>query len=52
MRVRHEQERERQRHRDARPEEPLEEWLATLGEAKLRALLTRVPHAALRKLKP
>jgi hypothetical protein len=45
-------ERERQRHRDARSEEPLEEWHVTLGEAELRALLTRVPHAVLRKLKP
>jgi hypothetical protein len=45
-------ERERKRNRDARSEEPLEEWLATLGEAELRALLTRVPHAVLRKLKP
>ena len=45
-------ERERKRNRDARPEEPPEEWLATLGEAELRALLTRVPHAVLRKLKP
>ena len=45
-------ERERKRHRAARPEEWPEEWLATLGEAELRALLTRVPHAVLRKLKP
>jgi hypothetical protein len=44
--------RERKRHRDARSEESPEEWLPTLGEAELRALLTRVPHAVLRKLKP
>ena len=29
-----------------------EEWLATLRKAEPRALLARVPHAVLRKLKP
>jgi hypothetical protein len=44
--------RERKQHRDAKSEESPEEWLATLGDAERRALLTRVRHAVLRKLKP
>jgi hypothetical protein len=45
-------ERERKRNRIARSEEPPDAWLAALREAELRALLTRVPHAVLRKPKP
>jgi hypothetical protein len=44
--------RERTRQRAARSEEPPDAWLATLGEAEPRALLARVPHAVLRKLRP
>ena len=43
--------RERKRKKSAPPAESLETWIATLGEAELRDLLARVPHAVIRKLR-
>ena len=50
--ARQEVERERQQVQDSTSAESPDTWLATLGEAELRALLGRIPHAVIRKFRP